>query len=594
MTKWQKRHCFATMTGLEQSERPIVRFRAVPLGPKCPFEGAVEFSLSPGGCISLVGNSGIGKTTLGIVLSGLPGHGHVLRKLDIQIETCDWDPAIPQMERCGVLFQQTTLLDELTVAGNLSVALKLHKDKFSNKRERNLKIKQLMDAVGLDYDQDAGKRPTELSGGMGRRASLALQLAQHKRVVVLDEPFTGLDYETAISVAKELVHLRQSQKTALLLISHEPQLAKVVMDPTKTHDNSIVELKPRQKETSNGHVSAKQSQPSLFGTSFQDRFLERLMDYTLYSFPLIALAFCACGLAIAMLSADLLHRLEINNQVLDLVDKEVRPLIKILTGEEANAFQMMGIRFKIAGMLNATVPPAKASLFAIGLTKLFVLEVGPLLTGLLLCGRIGGSYAGKVGMMQATSQNKLLRTLGINPQWWTLWPSLLAALIAAPLLTMTGTAIAVMLGGMVGPNYGIGDSSQFMVDVKDSLWPALRISSFEGLWNENDKDNGASTMMLSQVLLQSPSSLDWTVTYTTNPTWKDTVIEIGTYPPVYHLLKATTFIFIIMSVAEIMARMQPNLTPRGVPSVITFSVVMSGLMVILADWGFSQFWLLRE
>jgi hypothetical protein len=43
-----------------------------------------------------------------------------------------------------------------------------------------------------------------------------------------------------------------------------------------------------------------------------------------------------------------------------------------------------------------------------------------------------------------------------------------------------------------------------------------------------------------------------------------------------------------------MARMQPNLTPRGVPSVITFSVVMSGLMVILADWGFSQFWLLRE
>jgi ABC-type transporter Mla maintaining outer membrane lipid asymmetry permease subunit MlaE len=196
--------------------------------------------------------------------------------------------------------------------------------------------------------------------------------------------------------------------------------------------------------------------------------------------------------------------------------------------------------------------------------------------------------------MQATSQNKLLRTLGINPQWWTLWPSLLAALIAAPLLTMTGTAIAVMLGGMVGPNYGIGDSSQFMVDVKDSLWPALRISSFEGLWNENDKDNGASTMMLSQVLLQSPSSLDWTVTYTTNPTWIDTVIEIGTYPPVYHLLKATTFIFIIMSVAEIMARMQPNLTPRGVPSVITFSVVMSGLMVILADWGFSQFWLLRE
>lgn len=572
----------------EHDERPIVQFRAVPCGPKCPFDQAVEFSLSPGGCVSLVGNSGMGKTTLGTVLSGLPGNDSVLRKLDIQIESCDWDPRIPTVERCGVLFQQTTLLDELTVAGNLAIALQLHEDKFANSRERNLKIKQLLDAVGLDYDRDAGKRPTELSGGMGRRASLALQLAQHKRVIVLDEPFTGLDYETAISVAKELVHLRQTQNTALLLISHEPHLTKVVMDPAKTQNNTIVELKPRQQLQQHPQDSTKRNstQPSLFGTTFRDRFVERLMDYTFYSFPLIALAFCACGLAIAMLSADLLQRLEINAQVLDLVDKEVRPLIKLLTGEEANSLQMMGIRFKITGMLNKTVPPAKATLFAIGLTKLFVLEVGPLLTGLLLCGRIGGSYAGKVGTMQATSQNKLLRTLGVNPQWWTLWPSLLASLIAAPLLTVAGTAIALVLGGMVGPNYGIGDSEQFMRDLKDALFPTLRISSLEGLWANDETSNSLTGV--------SPSSLDWRVTYTNTPTWQDTVIEIGTYPPVYHLLKATTFIFVIMIVAETMARMQPNLTPRGVPSVITFSVVMSGLLVILFDWGFSQFWLLRE
>ena len=113
-----------------------------------------------------------------------------------------------------------------------------------------------------------------------------------------------------------------------------------------------------------------------------------------------------------MLSADLLQRLDISTKVLDLVDKEVRPLIKLLTGEEANTIQMMGIRFKVNSMLNRTVPPAKATLYAIGLAKLFVLEIGPLLTALLLCGRIGGSYAGKVGTMQATDQNKLLRTLG--------------------------------------------------------------------------------------------------------------------------------------------------------------------------------------
>ena len=164
----------------------------------------------------------------------------------------------------------------------------------------------------------------------------------------------------------------------------------------------------------------------------------------------------SCGLAISMLSADLLQRLDISAKVLDLVDNEVKPLIKMLTGEEPSMIHMMGIRFKVNSLLNRTVPQAKATLYAIGLTKLFVLEVGPLLTALLLCGRIGGSYAGKVGTMQATNQNKLLKTLGVNPKWWTLYPSILAASVASPVLTVIGTGLALLLGGFVGPYYGIG------------------------------------------------------------------------------------------------------------------------------------------
>ena len=72
--------------GSVDGTKPIVRLRAVPSGPRCPFEEPVEFSLSPGSCVSLVASSGMGKTTLGTVLSGLPGHGAVLKKLDIQIE----------------------------------------------------------------------------------------------------------------------------------------------------------------------------------------------------------------------------------------------------------------------------------------------------------------------------------------------------------------------------------------------------------------------------------------------------------------------------------------------------------------------------
>jgi ABC-type transporter Mla maintaining outer membrane lipid asymmetry ATPase subunit MlaF len=278
----------------------LVRVTANPTGPKCPFGTALEFTLRRGGCVCLRGPSGRGKTTIATVLAGVAGRGAgrhaVPSKLQMEVR-CEWDPSIPFQERCGVLFQQTTLLDDLTVAGNLAVAL--DHVRHDDDQARDMKIKQLLDAVGLDYDRDASKRPTELSGGMGRRACLALQLAQQKRVIVLDEPFTGLDYDAAVSVARELVHLRLSRGTALLLISHEPHLTKLVMDESRTQHNHVVDLTPPSGtsggDSNGGSIQDRHARkkPSQFGTKFHDRFLERVVDYTLYSFPLIALAFVA-------------------------------------------------------------------------------------------------------------------------------------------------------------------------------------------------------------------------------------------------------------------------------------------------------------
>ena len=279
---------------------PLVTLKARPTGIKAPFGQDIEFSLYAGSCVELRGPSGRGKTTIATVLTGINDNAksyqrNLLKKLELDVE-CDWNSDIPVRERCGVLFQQTTLLDELTVAGNLAVALKLHKDIFAAPAERDLKIKQLLDTVGLNYAADAHKLPSELSGGMGRRVCLALQLAQRKRVIVLDEPFTGLDAESAKSVAKELVRLRRTQNTALLLISHEPHLSKLVMgeDDGDTTKNRVVELKAAASSTSTSTSQLyKAKKPSLFGTTFLDRFLERLVDYIFYSLPLIALAFVA-------------------------------------------------------------------------------------------------------------------------------------------------------------------------------------------------------------------------------------------------------------------------------------------------------------
>ena len=628
----------------DDDDIPLVYFQASNIDPSlCPFSNPdVSFSLHRGSCIHLAGRSGAGKTTLASRLAGLhdidcPNNNlsttPLQKQLGIKIDQCRWDVSIPKGERCGVLFQRTTLIDSLTLAGNLAIALRNRPPSKSNNDTNNNNdsksatrttleedIKNLLETVGLNYERDAHKRPTELSGGMARRASLALQIGQKKRVVVLDEPFAGLDLEAGLEVANELKRMRIRDGTAFILISHEPELARVVMgeddgvnsdsNMDNCNGNSKGSSSKYDKEgrcftitlrppiiTNDNEVTKQHQKPSLFGTTPLHRFIEDLTDYVFWSLPLIVLAFLACGIAIAMLSSDILRRIDVTAQVLTIVDKEVRPLIKSLTGSEANALTMMMVNFKIRAMLDAVVPKAKADLYAMGMAKLFVLEIGPLLTALLLCGRIGGSYAGRIATLRSTSQDDLLRTLGINPRRWTLLPACFAAAIASPLLTLIGTVVAVGCGSIVGPRgYGIGTRESYIEQVRKAVLPGLRLKFVEAWWPASDEVDGSVNIDTNEGTLSKwDTTCTWDESSHRYHSRVESIIEIVTYPPVFLLVKAMVFILIIMTIAEVSASkmIRRTLTSRHVPSVITSSVVVSGLLVIVADWGFSQLLLLR-
>ena len=520
---------------------------------KCPFrdDGEVKFQLARGEVVWLQGPSGVGKTTLAAEVAGLGS----ARRLGIHV-TVEWDASIDKRERVGALFQQTTLVDALSVGGNVANALAacgVHSVE---------EPKRLVEAVGLDWARDGRKMPQELSGGMARRASLALQLAQRKRVVVLDEPFTGLDERAARAVAKELGVLRREHGASLLLVSHQPALVKLVCDAPRSIAlvpairEDTIKRKARYCAWLRGDVRSRSAFRVLF------RMRAKTVDYFALSLPLILLAFAAAGVAVAMLTADLLAKLDVTEQVDQILEKEVLPMVDLLSGKEASDLQKMmtrmAVKGKAQGMVRSALPKAKRVLYAQGLAKLFVIELGPLLAALLLSGRLGGSYAGEVATMQATAQNKLLKTLGRSPRSWSLLPSLVAAWAAAPVLTALGSLLAVCIGGPVARIYGLGDDideSWYFEGVKDALLPPLRCSH------------------------------DWS--------FYRNFVELATWPPAHNIFKALVYITLIVVVAEIISR-RADLAPRDVPRAITASVVAGGLAVILGDWAFSQLLLRRE
>lgn len=469
----------------------------------CPFKNdKVEININPGECVWLRGVSGVGKSTIArqiVGLGNIPG-----AEVDIQ-----WSADVAPEERVGMLFQQGVLVDSLNVEENIALGFKAAGKHFDKEM-----IRDLLRNVGLK-DTDMRKMAGELSGGMLRRVALAQILAQGKKLIILDEPFVGLDDVTIQGIVAEFKKVLQ-KGISLLLISHQEEYVSRIANM-----DNLLELYPCDA------IEEKERSSRMPHWRFMIRTLLRIWDYLGISLPLIFCAFLAAGFAISMLFAELLNEVDVN-YLIGQVSHEWSSLVRWFIGH------------KIDDLVANYLPVVKQKVYAAGLAKAFVVELGPLLTALLLAGRIGGSYAGEVGMMQATNQNSLLKTLGLNPRRWTLTPSVIAAFIAAPILTAIGTVLGLIAGGLVA----MRDYYHLFKDTKD-YWVMIKNTVFDysGLWS---------------------------------------------YPPFVNVYRSLVFMFVILFVAEVCSRYNKSLQPRDVPKVITWAVVLAGLFIIIADWGLSQ------
>jgi len=183
--------------------------------------GPVSFSVAPGEFVSIVGPSGCGKSSLLECVSGLirPTKGEV--KLDGQLVRDHIPPEV------GMVFQQDASFPWLTVSDNIAFGLRYGRDTISAERIR-LRVEEALVQVGLT--EFAHHYPSQLSGGMRQRVSMARTLVMRPQLLLLDEPFAALDPQTRLLMGEELLQLWRQSGASVLLITHSLEEAVMLSD----------------------------------------------------------------------------------------------------------------------------------------------------------------------------------------------------------------------------------------------------------------------------------------------------------------------------------------------------------------------------
>ena len=193
---------------------------ATPRGP-LKIVSDVSLSLSQGDALSIMGPSGSGKSTLLYIMGALepPTSGTVTLDDQNPFQLKEKELAAFRNKEIGFIFQDHCLLPQCSVIENVLTPT-LVSSNNSNDFER---ARSLLDQVGLADRLD--HRPAELSGGEKQRVALARALIMQPQLLLCDEPTGNLDHKAADVVASLLLDLHRQQKTILVVVTHNAELA---------------------------------------------------------------------------------------------------------------------------------------------------------------------------------------------------------------------------------------------------------------------------------------------------------------------------------------------------------------------------------
>jgi NitT/TauT family transport system ATP-binding protein len=205
----------------------------------------VSFTVAPGEFLAVIGPSGCGKSTLFNVIGGL------IDGYDGRVSVAGETVRGPHAS-IGMIFQEESTFPWRTVLDNVAFPLEVA---GMAKAERHDRARHFIDLVGLDGFER--RYPSELSGGMRQRVSMARTLASEPKILLMDEPFAALDEQTRLLLGDKVLQIQQELQQTTLLITHNLTEAVQLSDrilvmtyrPGKT--KRIVEIKlprPRSSE----------------------------------------------------------------------------------------------------------------------------------------------------------------------------------------------------------------------------------------------------------------------------------------------------------------------------------------------------------
>lgn len=183
----------------------------------------VSFSIQPGQVTCLLGPSGCGKSTTLRMIAGveMQDSGEIYVDGSLVCDTIFRLP--PERREIGLMFQDFALFPHLSVAENVAFGLK-----SGSKADKRKRVEELLERVDLMRFIDG--YPHQLSGGEQQRVALARALAPKPKIMLMDEPFSGLDNRLRDGIRDETLNILKEQDTAVLLVTHEPEEAMRMAD----------------------------------------------------------------------------------------------------------------------------------------------------------------------------------------------------------------------------------------------------------------------------------------------------------------------------------------------------------------------------